>query len=44
MFFVEEAFACLDAAYAAFLSQRLTPRWESKEKPAMKKWLNSESA
>jgi hypothetical protein len=41
MFFLEEVFAALDAAYALFLSQRLTGGWESKGKPAMKKWLES---
>jgi DNA recombination-dependent growth factor C len=38
MYFLEEVFACLDALYARFLSVRLTPEWDAKTKPLLKKW------
>jgi DNA recombination-dependent growth factor C len=39
MYFLEEVFACLDALYARFLSLRLSPEWEARTNPLLKKWF-----
>jgi len=41
MYFLEEVFACLDALYGRFLSLRLSPEWDSKTRPLLKKWSTS---
>jgi len=41
MYFLEEVFACLDALYGHFLSLRLTPDWDAKTIPLLKKWSTS---
>lgn len=43
MYFMEEIFACLDAVYAQFLSQRLSPEWSSKIQPLIKKWFQEDA-
>jgi len=37
MFFLEEVFECLDAAYRAFLAQRLSKAWETRVRPGLAK-------
>ncbi len=40
MYFLEEVLACLDAAYARFLSLRLAPAWDAGTRPRLKKWFD----
>ena len=42
MYYLEQVFACLDAVYGQFLSERLTPKWESKTWPQMMKWFEED--
>ncbi len=42
MYFLEEVFACLDAAYARFLSERLNPKWDTTTWPQIKKWFEKD--
>ncbi len=44
MFFLEEVFACLDLLYNRFLTERLSPSWESDTLPMLKKWMNGKGA
>jgi glutathione S-transferase len=39
MFFIEEVFAALDALYARFLADRLTPAWDTDSLPQLKAWI-----
>ncbi len=43
MFFLEEVFACLDAVYMQFLSQRLSSKWDAKIKPLLQKWFDPDN-
>jgi DNA recombination-dependent growth factor C len=40
MYFIEEVFAALEALYMRFLSERLTPGWESDTLVALQKWID----
>ena len=40
MYFIEEVFSALDALYGQFLSERLSPSWESEARPALLAWMN----
>lgn len=42
MYFVEEVLACLDAAYASFLGQRLGGDWEARIRPRLQAWSQAE--
>jgi DNA recombination-dependent growth factor C len=44
MYFLEEVFACLDALYGHFLFLRLTPDWDTKTRPLLKKWSTSSTS
>lgn len=39
MFFLDEVFATLDALYARFLAERLSPGWDSDSLPLLKQWI-----
>jgi len=39
MFFIEEVSSALNVIYAKFLSQRLSPAWDSDILPAFRKWI-----
>ncbi|MFZ2445425.1 MAG: recombination-associated protein RdgC [Syntrophobacteraceae bacterium] len=39
MYFIEEVFATLDALYARFLADRLTPGWDTDTLPQLKQWI-----
>lgn len=39
MYFIEEVFATLDALYARFLAERLTPGWDTDILPRLKEWI-----
>ena len=38
MYFIEEVFGCLDTLYFRFLSERLSPKWDSGTWPQIRKW------
>lgn len=40
MYFLEEVFAALDWLYHRFLSERLSPAWDSDTMPLLKKWMS----
>lgn len=40
MYFIEEVFTALDALYMRFLSERLTPGWESDTLVELQKWID----
>ena len=39
MYFLEEVSSALNALYGMFLTQRLSPAWESETLPRLKKWM-----
>lgn len=41
MFFLEEVSAAMDALYGKFLSERLSPEWETRSLPLLKKWIEA---
>ena len=40
MYFIEEVFAAMDALYTRFLSERLTPGWETDTLVELQKWID----
>jgi len=40
MFLVEGAIAAVDIIFSSFIKLRISPEWETKERPALVKWIN----
>jgi len=40
MFLVEGAMAAVDIIFSSFIKLRTSPEWETKERPALVKWIN----
>jgi len=40
MFLVEGAIAAVDTIFSSFIKLRISPEWETKERPALVKWIN----
>jgi recombination associated protein RdgC len=40
MFLVEHAITAVDIIFSSFIRLRISPEWETKERPALIKWIN----
>ncbi len=40
MFLIQEAITAVDIIFASFIKLRISPEWETTERPALRKWIN----
>ena len=40
MFLMQEAITAMDIIFSSFIRLRISPEWETKERPALVKWIN----